>query len=89
MDRKCIPLRDNILCEVIVEAAKSGIILADNNESMTSKTLRAVSTGPAVKEVKVGDTVLVNPLDVMQQRVLVTKDLWIIPESAVMAVSRQ
>jgi co-chaperonin GroES (HSP10) len=88
MNKKCIPLRNNILCEVVVEATKSGIILADNNESMASKTLRAVSVGPTVEEVQIGDTVLVNPLDVMQQKVIVTKDLWIIPESAVMAVSR-
>lgn len=88
MEKKCIPLRNNILCEVVVEAAKSGIILADNNESMTSKTLRAVSIGPDVEEVRIGDTVLVNPFDVAQ-KVVVTKDLWIIPESAVMAVSRK
>lgn len=91
MDDKCIPcipLRNNVLCEVVVEAAKSGIILADNNESMTSKTLHAVAIGPTVEEVRVGDTVLVNPFDVVQQKVIVAKDLWIVPESAIMAVSR-
>jgi len=85
----CIPLRNNVLCEVVVEATKSGIILADNNENMTSKTLRAMAIGPTVMEVRVGDTVLVNPFDVMQQKVVVTKDLWIIPESAIMAVTRR
>jgi len=82
------PLRDYILCKIVVEATKAGIILSDEAKANAShKYLFACKLGPDVKSVHIDDKLMVHPLEVMSEKISVDEEHWLIPESAVVAVT--
>lgn len=84
-----IPLRDSIITEVVVSASKSGIILSDTAKENASKHLKAVKLGPDVKGVELDDELIVNPFNFISQKITVSEDYVLIPESVIVAVKRK
>lgn len=84
-----IPLRDSILCEIIVKASKAGIILSNEAKENVEHTLIVVKIGPDVKQVQVKDVLLVNPYEFMNNKIRLDDNYLLVPEAAVIAVKRQ
>ena len=85
---KVEPLRDYIIAELEVKASKAGIILSEAAKENAEHTLKAVKSGPDVKGVKAGDTLLVNPFEFVPQKVKLDDEHYLFPESVVIAVRR-
>lgn len=83
-----IPLRDNILLKMEVEANKAGIILSDEAKENSKHTLKAVKVGPECKGVCTGDEVLVNTLEFMGTKLRLDDEHVIASEAVVVAVKR-
>jgi Chaperonin 10 Kd subunit. len=83
-----IPLRDNILIKMEVEANKSGIILSEEAKENSKHTLRAVKVGPNCQQVAAGDELLVNTLEFMGTKLRLDEEHVIASEAVVVAVKR-
>lgn len=84
-----VPLRDSIIAEVVVPASKAGIILSDTAKENASKHLKAVKLGPDIKGIKLDDELMVNPFDFMSQKINISEDYVLVPESVIVAVKRK
>lgn len=82
------PLRDYIIAEIVIQATKSGIILSENAKENAAHTLTAVKVGPDVKDVKVGDVLMVHPYSFHGERLQLSDSYVMLPESVVIAVKR-
>ena len=83
-----IPLRDNILIKMEVEANKSGIILSEEAKENSKHTLKAIKVGPECKQVCTGDELLVNTLEFMGTKLRLDDEYVIASESVIVAVKR-
>jgi len=82
------PLRDYIIAEIVIQATKSGIILSDNAKENAAHVLTAVKVGPDVKDVKVGDVLMVHPYNYQGEKLRLSDSHVLFPESVVIAVKR-
>jgi len=83
-----VPLRDSIIAEIVIPASKSGILLSDTVKENASKHLKAVKFGPDVKGIKLNDELIVNSFDFMGQKINISEDYVLVPESVIVAVKR-
>ena len=75
-----VPLRDSIIAEdVITATAKENAL----------KHLKAVKLGPDVKGIKLDDELMINPFDFMVQKIDISEDYVLVPESVIVAVKRK
>lgn len=78
--------RNNILCRIVVEASKAGIILSEVAKENAKHKLVALKVGPLVESVMIDDEVIVNPYEAINNRVKLSDDLIIISEDSVVCV---
>lgn len=83
-----IPTRNYILCEIIVEASKAGIILSEVAKENAKHKVVALKVGPLVETVKTGDELVLNPYEFINNKVKLNDDLVLISEDAVVCVKR-
>lgn len=83
-----IPTRNYILCEIIIEASKSGIILSEVAKENAKHKVIALKVGPSVETVMPGDALILNPYEFINNKVKLDEDKMIISEDAVVCVKR-